>query len=67
MGETDWDQVQVQVSEGVDCGQTRKLCEKQEIKKKYFKRKVVIIFTVQSVTLYQYPVDLLNFLKLYMF
>ena len=44
-----------------DCGQTREICEKQE---KYFKGKVVT-FTVQSLILYQYPVDLLTFLELY--
>ena len=36
--------------------QTREICEKQE---KYFKAKVVSL-TVQSSTLHQYPVDLLN-------
>ena len=39
---------------------TREICEKQ---KKYFKGKFVT-FTVQSLILYQYPVDLLTFLKL---
>ena len=40
-----------------DRGQTREICEKQE---KYFKGKVVTL-TVQSLILYQYPVDLLTF------
>ena len=44
-----------------DRGQTREICEKQE---KYFKGKVVT-FTVHSLILYQYPVDLLTSLKLY--
>ena len=44
-----------------DHGQTREVCEKQE---KYFQGKVVT-FTVQSVILYQYPVDLLTFFELY--
>ena len=38
------------------------ICEKQE---KYFKAKVAI-FTVQSLILNQYPVDLLTFLELYL-
>ena len=45
-----------------DRGQTREMCEKQE---KYFKGKVVT-FTVQSLILHQYLVDLLtcwNFTK----
>ena len=41
--------------------QTREICEKQE---KYFERKVAI-FTVQSVILKQYPVDLLTYMELY--
>ena len=45
----------------LDRGQTREICEKQE---NYFKGKVVT-FTVQSLLLYQYPADLLTFLKLY--
>ena len=45
----------------LDRGQTRKICQEQEI---YFKGKVVI-FTVQSLILYQYPVDLLSYLELY--
>ena len=44
-----------------DSGQTRQICEKQE---KYLKGKVVT-FTVQSLILCQYPVDLLTFLVLY--
>ena len=44
-----------------DRGQTREICEKQE---KYFKGKVVT-FTVQSLILNQYPVDLLTILELY--
>ena len=46
---------------GLHRGQTREICEKQE---KYFKGKVVT-FTVQSLILYQYPVDLLTFLEVY--
>ena len=45
----------------IDRGQTREICEKQE---KYFKGKVVT-FTVHSLILYQYPVDLLTFFELY--
>ena len=45
----------------VDHGQTREICEKQE---KCFKGKVVT-FTVHSLILYQYPVDLLNFFELH--
>ena len=45
----------------LDRGQTKEICEKQE---KYFKGKVVI-FTVQSLILYQYPVSLLTYLELY--
>ena len=45
----------------LDRGQTGEICEKQE---KCFKGKVVM-FTVQSLILYQYPVDLLTFLELY--
>ena len=45
----------------LDRGQTREICEKQE---KYFKGKVVTL-TVQSLILYQYPVDLLTFFELY--
>ena len=41
----------------LDRGQTRETCEKQE---KYFKGKVVIS-TVRSLILRQYPVDLLTF------
>ena len=44
----------------LDRGQTREICEKQE---NYFKGKVVT-FTVQSLILYKYPVDLLTFLEL---
>ena len=44
-----------------DRGQTREIGEKQE---KYFKGKVVTL-TVQSLILYQYPVDLLTFFELY--
>ena len=40
-----------------DRGQTREICKKQG---KYFKEKVVI-FTVKSLILYQYPVDLPTF------
>ena len=40
-----------------DRGQTSEICEKQE---KYFKGKVVT-FTVQSLILNQYPVDLISF------
>ena len=43
-------------------GQTREICEKQE---KYLKGKVVT-FTVQSLILCQYAVDLLTFLELYL-
>ena len=43
------------------CGQTREICEKQE---KYVTGKV-LTFIVQSLILYQYPVDLLTFLELY--
>ena len=46
---------------GLHRGHTREICEKQE---KYFKGKVVT-FTVQSLILYQYPVDLLTFLEVY--
>ena len=42
---------------GLDRVQTREICEKQE---KYFKGKVVT-FTIQSLILYKYPVDLLTF------
>ena len=45
----------------IDRGQTREICEKQE---KYFKGKVVTL-TVQSLILYQYPVDILTFFELY--
>ena len=45
----------------LDRGQTRQMCEKQE---KYFKGKVVI-FSVQSLILYQYAADLPTFLELY--
>ena len=45
----------------VDRGQKREFCEKQE---DYFKGKVVT-FTVQSLILCQYPVDLLTFLEVY--
>ena len=41
-----------------DRGLGREICEKE----KYFKTKVVF-FTVQSLTLYQNPVDLLNVLE----
>ena len=44
-----------------DRSQTREICKKQE---NYFKGKVVT-FTVQSLLLYQYLVDLLTFLELY--
>ena len=44
-----------------DRGQTREVCEKQE---KCLKGEVVT-FTVQSLILCQYPVDLLTFLELY--
>ena len=44
----------------VDRGQTREICKKQE---KYFKGKVVTL-TVQSLILYQYPVNLLTFFEL---
>ena len=47
--------------EEVDRGQTTEICEKQE---KYLKGKVVT-FTVKSLILCQYPVDLLTFLELY--
>ena len=46
---------------GIDRGQTKQICEKQE---KYFKGKV-LTFTVQSLILCQYPVDLLTVLELY--
>ena len=46
---------------GVDRGQTREICEKQE---KYFKGKVFTL-TVQSLIIYQYPVDLLTYLEFY--
>ena len=46
---------------GLDRGQTREICEKQE---KYFKGKVVT-FTAQSLILYQYSADLLTFFELY--
>ena len=49
------------IGRAVDRGQMREICEKQE---KYFKGKVVT-FTVQSLILYQYPVDLLIVLELY--
>ena len=45
----------------LDRGQSREICEKQE---KYFKGKVVT-FTVHSLILNQYPVDLLTFFELY--
>ena len=45
----------------LDRGQTTEICEKQE---KYFKGNVVTL-TVQSLILYQYPVDLLTFFELY--
>ena len=54
----------VQDSGGPGCvhrGQTREICKKQE---HYFKGKVVN-FTVQSLLLYQYVVDLLTYLELY--
>ena len=44
-----------------DRGQTREICE---IHEKYFKGKVVT-FTIQSLILYQCPVDLLTFFALY--
>ena len=44
-----------------DGGQTREIRKNQE---KYFKGKVVT-FTVQSLILNQYPVDLLTLLELY--
>ena len=47
-------------AEEFDRGQTREICEKQE---KYLKGKAVT-FTVQSLILCQYPVDLLTFLEL---
>ena len=50
----------MRVSSHLDCSQTREICEKQE---KYFKGKV-IIFTVPSLILYQYPVDLLTYWEL---
>ena len=53
--------VDYDVSVKFDRGQTREICEKQE---KYFKGKVVT-FTVQSLILYQYPVDLLTVLEHY--
>ena len=43
----------------VDRGQAKEICEKKKRKKKYFKGKVVI-FTVQRLILYQYPVDFLT-------
>ena len=46
---------------GVDRGQMREICEKQG---NDFKGKVVT-FTVESLILYQYSVDLLTFLELY--
>ena len=45
----------------VDRVQTREICEKQE---KYFKGKIVTC-TVESLILYQYPVDLLTLLELH--
>ena len=45
----------------LDRGQTGEICEKQE---KYSKGKVVT-FTVQSLILYQYSVDVLTFFELY--
>ena len=54
-------QQQTQPTYDVDRGQTREICEKQE---KYFKGKV-FTSTVQSLILYQYPVDLLTFFELY--
>ena len=45
----------------VDGGQTREICEKQE---KYSKGKVVT-FTVQSLILYQYSVDVITFFELH--
>ena len=45
----------------LDCSQTREICEKRE---ECFKVDVVV-FTVQSLILYQYPVDVLTFLELY--
>ena len=45
----------------IDRGQTREICKKQE---QHFKGKVVT-FTIQSLILYQYPVDLLTFFELY--
>ena len=47
----------------VDRGQMREIGEKQE---KYFKWKVAISFTVQSLILYQCPVDSLTFLEFYL-
>ena len=55
------DSQMVQVTCGHDRGQTREICEKQE---NYSKGKVVT-FTVQSLLVYQYPADLLTFLKLH--
>ena len=46
----------------VNRGQTREICEKQE---KNLKGKVAT-FTVKCLILYQYPVDLLTFLELYL-
>ena len=54
-------QQQTQPTHDVDRGQTREICEKQE---KYFRGKDVT-FTVQTLILYQYPVDLLTVLELY--
>ena len=51
-----------QIAPQLDRGQTREICQKQE---KCFKGKVVI-FTVQRLILYQYTVDLLTYLKLYL-
>ena len=45
----------------LDGGQTREICEKRE---KYSKGKVVTL-TLQSLVLYQYPVDLLTCFDLY--
>ena len=56
-----WEPEKHAVKRGVDSGQTRRICEKQE---NYFKGKVVT-FTVQSFILNQYPVVLPTFLELY--
>ena len=51
-----WSASRVRHIMAIDRDQTREICEKQE---------KVVTFTVQSLIVCQYPVDLLTFLELY--